>query len=629
MDLGPEDLDLFQTLEREAQQSPFERLPPEAYAKMLLLAKRDKQFAADLAVKAAVLRRARCVIARRDASGFCEYVLRNESDGRQIRQAPMHESMHRIIRRWSRAVIWGSPASGKSLQFAVGLPLFEIGNDANIHICVIQATDTLAKKTVSSLASYIADPMSPGYEPLHEVFPHLKPSTAPNAKWNAHALTVERSATARDPTVQCCGLFGNILGARLDLVIIDDILTFNNTRNPETRQKVLDWIVTTVLNRLDPEKGRIVFLGNAWHPDDAMHVLAEGRLDEAGVEHLGDGVKVSASGWVSARFPLRDEHGKTTWPDKWPQHVLDRAIKGLPPAEVARTFDCVAQSDATSRFKLEWFRKSKVKGLAGEIAPGEVALMRTSRPDDDPRAYYVGVDLAFADIDKRGDRTAIGVIAVDSNGKVELVSVRSGRFTLDEVIGEIVSAYHLWDPAFIFVESNAAQRVIGRLLKGGLEGLGLYFPPSLKSRIRDYETTVSKHHPKWGIEGIGVEMANGLWSIPCGAENEVHSEIERWINEMISYSPDRKVHTGDRAMAVYMAWDGCRRRLGNRMPAPLDEAEAEVIAPKGVRVAPHRAAPAPPKKEKKPIAQALAEAALTQPAMSDPWADLDDFIGSF
>lgn len=625
MEFDAAEREMLATLEVETQQTSFDRLAPDAYLRMLALAKRDPGFANDLVIRAAVLKRARRLLARHDSSSFCEYVLRAEGTGKPIRQAPMHDAMHRIARNWQRVLIWGSPASGKSLQFAVGFSLHEIGRDTNIHICVIQATDTLAKKTVRALGSYIADPMSPGFEPYHEVYPHVKPSKREDAVWNTHALTVERSATARDPTVQCCGLFGNILGARLDLVILDDILTFNNTRNIEQRQKTIDWLVTTVFNRLDPETGRIIFLGNAWHPDDAMHILASGRLDDSGWEDLGAGIRLTSAGWVSARFPLRDEHGKTTWPEKWPQRLLDKYIKGLPPAEVARAIDCIAQSDATSRMRLAWFNRAKKPGLAGDISPGKAALMRSERPQDDPRAYYVGVDLAFADIEKRGDRCAVGVIAVGTDNKVELISIKSGRWMLDELLGEIVSAYHLWDPTFIFVESNAAQSVIGRMLRGGLEGLGLVFPPQLKHRIRDFETSVSKHHPKWGLEGMGVEMANDMWGIPVGYDGEVHSEIERWINEMLNYSPAPGVHTGDRAMAVYMAWDGCRRRIGNRTPQPLDDREHAAIH--GPDTPKPRHTPAePPRRKPRTVADALAAAALSQP-VDDVWNELDDFLG--
>lgn len=635
-----DDLATLRNLGKEAiLDGGFERIPAEAYPKILALAKKDQGFAEDLMVRARVLKIARRVLARHDSSAFAEYTLRTEGDGVLIRQAPMHDAMHEICRDRDRVVIWGSPTTGKSLQLSVAYGLFELGRDTNKHVCVIQATDTLAKKTIRTVGAYISDFQSPGYQALHEVFPRLVPSKRGDAVWNSHALTVERTATARDPSYQCCGLFGNILGSRLDLIIIDDILTFNNTRNPDSRQRVLDWILTTVINRLDPEHGKLIFMGNAWHPDDAMHVLAEGRLEESYTAGVTDDNVVQKGVWASARFPIRDEHGKTTWPDKWPQATLEKHIKGLPPHEVARAFDCVAGSDATSRMKRHWFANCKKPGIAGEIKPGVPALMRAVRTEDDPRTFYCGVDLAFADITKRGDRCAIGTIAVDSAGRVELINVRSGRWLIDELLGEIESAYNRWDPRYIFVESNAAQQVVGRMLRGELASLGLDFSIEMKRTIRQYETGVSKHHPKWGLEGIGVELAAGLWSIPTGNNGEVHPEIERWIQEMLHYSPDPKIHTGDRAMAVYMAWDGMRRRLGsNRKPffddpvldapptpslAPLTQADLdEAGVAEGLKVA--------RKRRVKSIEEKLAERAAVQPLEpGSAWGALDDFLGGF
>jgi len=626
-----EELEEIGNLSREAEvEGGFARIPREAYPKILALAKKDPGFAEDLRVRAKVLRGARRVMAKYDSSTFAEYVLRTEGDGKPIRNAPVHDAMHDLCRERKRVVLWGSPTTGKSLQISVAYGLSELGKDPNMHICVIQATDTLAKKTIRTVGAYISDFHSPGYAALHEIYPRMVPSKRGDAVWNSHALTVERTATARDPSYQCCGLFGNILGSRLDLIIIDDILTFNNTRNPESRQRVVDWILTTVINRLDPEKGKLIFMGNAWHPDDAMHVFAEGRFEEAFESGLSNDNTVQRGVWASARFPIRDELGKTNWPDKWPQKVLDEHIKGLPPGEVARAFDCVAGSDATSRMKRIWFSQCKVAGAAGELTPGVPALMRQVRDEEDPRTFYCGVDLAFADISKKGDRCAISTIAVDSTGRVELINIRSGRWLIDELLGEIESAYNRWEPRYIFIESNAAQQVIGRMMRGELAALGLDFPQQLKRSIRQYETTAAKHHPKWGIEGIGVELAAKIWTIPSGNTGEVHPEIERWIQEMLHYSPDPKIHTGDRAMATYMAWDGMRRRLGaNRVPF-FDDPTLDNPIPAGDLTEPGVAEGLilPRTKRKKSIEEKLEDRRNMQPmADANPWDDLNDFLG--
>lgn len=551
-------------------------------------------FAEAIIRQARAIRMSRAVLSRHESSTFCEFVIRGESNGGQpITQAEFHESMHALVRDRERVVMWGSPGTGKSLQFSVGYPLWLIGRDHDIHIANIQATDGLAKKSVRATASYIADPTTPGYEELHLVFPDLKKSRRPGATWNTHGITVDRKTAGRDPTYQSCGLFGNILGARVDVALLDDVLTFVNTRNDEARKKTLNWILTTVLTRLFTSSYNVcIFMGNAWHPEDAMHMIASGKMTEAladatDIEQASaftdelrserpelpgfeDAVKRAAkaekasSGWVSARYPLRDEWGKTTWPEVWPQAKLDKEYRETPPLEAARAFECVTTSEQTSRFKRAWLESSKRPGLAGKIDSKRVALMRSARPDNDGRSFYIGVDLAFADIEKRGDRTAISVIAGDSKGDVELMSIRSGRMMLDEVLEQIITADEIWQPRYIFVESNAAQIVISRILRGDLAGMGMKIPKSLRNKIVPYNTDVSKHNPKWGIEGIGVEMRLGRWHVPAGVHNELHTEIEAFYQDLLHYTPDPKVHTGDRAMSVYMAWDGMRRRLGER-----------------------------------------------------------------
>jgi len=554
-------------------------------------AKNNPLFADALVRQARAAKAARMVMARYESSTFCEYVLKAEGDGgKAIAQAPFHEAMHSLVRGNNRVVMWGSPGTGKSLQFSVGYPLWLLGRNPDLHIAIVQATDGLAKKSVRTVGAYVDDPHTPGYDELHQVFPHLIKSRRQGTVWNTHAITVDRQSTARDPSFQSCGLFGNILGARLDVVLVDDVLTFANTRTQDQREKTLQWILTTLLTRLFGSKVNIaILMGNAWHPEDAMHVIASGSMNEAladaasleeAAKNTGElrsekpeasevykkalSAEKSADGWVSARFPLRDHNGKTTWPEVWTQEKLDRAYASLPPAEAARAFECLTTSDATSRFKREWFDGCKVPRLAGMVDEHRVALMRSERLENDERAFYVGVDLAFADIEKRGDRSAISVIAVDSVGRVELIQIKSGRWMLDDLLSNIVLANEQWNPRFIFVESNGAQVVISRALKGDLSGFGLTFPPDLRRKVVPFTTTGDKHNPKWGIEGIGVEMKAKLWSIPCGDYREVHHEVEAWIQDLLHYSPDPSVHTGDRAMSVYMAWDGCRRRLGER-----------------------------------------------------------------
>lgn len=508
-----------------------------------------------------------------------------------------------------RLQTWGLPVHDKShcflsdglihhnsLQLAVGWPLWLLGRNPELHIAIVQATDERAKKTASALASYIAIPTTPGYAELHEVFPGLVQGSG---IWNKSALTVRRRSNARDPSVAAYSTGStSILGARIDVLILDDVLTFENTRTPEQRQKILEWIKSTLVGRVDPENGIILFMGNAWHPEDAMHVLArEGEAtlleddDLQTDEEFEQSQKALASvrdlggpgegGWVSARFPLRDEYGRTTWTEVWPQSAIDRRARELGDAEASRQLDCTPTSDATSRFKHDWFSRCMAKGLYGS-RDGKPVLARFVRPMvdvggqliPDGRAIYLGIDIGLED---DGDLSAIAVLAVDYVGNIEIMGVRSGHWKIDDFVALIFRLYGELKPRAIFVESNGAQRILARIVRGDLAGLGLVVPKGIRAAIRNFETGILKHHPKWGIEGIGIELAARRWKIPCGPAGELHPEIEAWIQDCMHYSPNPKIHTGDRLMAVYIAWDGFRRRLTRNPPDPSKKVSQGII----------------------------------------------------
>lgn len=617
----------------------------EAVSRVAMRYVADPAFRERVRLQVLAIRQARIEVARRESSTFCEYVIRNEKNGAPIRQADFHEQMHRIMRVHRRVIMWGSPNTGKSLQMAVGWPLWLLGRNPELHIAIVQATDERAKKTVSALASYISVPSTPGYAELHEVFPDLQQG---DGIWNKSALTVKRKTNARDPSVAAysTGSTG-ILGARIDVLILDDVLTFENTRTPEQRLKVLEWIKSTLVGRVDPEHGIILFMGNAWHPEDAMHVLSRNDDGEDAMledDDLGESAakaleSLKALGaddadegkWVSARFPLRDEYGQTTWAEVWPQHALNKRARELGDAEAARQLDCTPTSDATSRFKREWFARCMAKGLYG-TRDGRPVLARYARPmvdvngvlePADGRAIYVGVDIGLED---DGDLSAISALAVDHRGDVELMGIRSGHWKIDDFVSLIFRVYDDLKPRAIFIESNGAQRILARIVKGDLSGLGLQAPRGIRSAIRNFETGVIKHHPKWGVEGIGIELAAGRWKIPCGPAGELHPEIEAWIQDCMHYSPSPKVHTGDRLMAVYIAWDGFRRRLTRMAPA---EAPKGLVATSAPRTAVVERAPLPGRAvepKPSPVTGSSLEDRLREAQERDVFGDLSSLL---
>lgn len=495
------------------------------------------------ATKRALELRAR--LARKDPSRFCDFVLKDERTGAPITQAPIHERWHEILNSENRVCIFSHVEAGKTNQIAIGRALYELGRDPNLKIAIISNTNDLAKKITRQIGQYIKK--SPE---LHAVFPGLQPTDDPSLQWRAQALTVKRPGMgAKDPSIQAAGMHGNIIGSRIDLMIFDDVLDFENTQTPSPREDAYRWL-KYIMGRLTAE-GRVWAIGNAWHPDDAMH-----RLEK--------------DGFKTYRFPVMLTDGSLTWPERWSRQRIEaaRGPGGMGPLEFARQLMCQARDDTSMRFKSEWIERCRERGQPFRLLDDVTQLFDEHEMTDEQRQEYAaaaeacwrlgggflngggivtGVDLAVSK-SSTADKTVLFTIYVDgATGDRRVLSIRSGKWSGPEIINEIVKCYNDFGGLFI-VESNQSQMYISQMLQSSTAIPIIPFNTSSRN----------KFDPAHGIEAVATEMANGKWIIPgLDTRGEVSHEVADWISELLYFDP--REHTGDRVMASWFAREGARR----------------------------------------------------------------------
>lgn len=454
----------------------------------------------------------RAQLARLDASQFCSYVLRDEHSGAPIKQAPIHKSWHYAIQNnpSRRTLIWSHVESGKTNQLSIGRTLFRIGKDPSLRVAIVSDTETQAAKVLRSIKAYIERSSQ-----LHQVFPDLQQGSV----WNSDEIIIKRPHISKDPTIKAYGVHGAVLGSRVDLLLLDDILDFENTFTPERRDKVWKWIQSTLMGRLTAD-AEVLVVGTAWHPDDSLHRFA------------------ALPGYVPLRYPVMDEAGNPRWPEKFPLARIEFKRTELGSVEFARQMMCVARDDSTAKFKESWIQKcverGKFKNLAqtllGNVPPGF--------------RIYTGVDLAVQE-HSSADLTVFFTIAIHPNGDREVLWIEAGRWAGPEIIQRVIS-HHQRFGSVVIVENNAAQDYI------------LQFTRAISAvPVKAFTTTArGKAHPEFGVEGMAVEMENAKWIIP--SQGTMNPEVQAWINDMLRYSPED--HTGDRLMASWFAVEGARRQ---------------------------------------------------------------------
>jgi hypothetical protein len=509
-----------------------------------------------------LLHRAHC--ARTSVVDFFEFVLTEEHSQRPIKVAPHQRVGLDFIIKHDRSVnAW--PVNHSKTFCVAGLALRQLGLDCTSRGAIISATQEQAMKPLRMVRQHIeTNPR------LKLVFPKLRPSTRDGDPWTQHAITVERPYGIRDPSLMAVGLNGAVAGSRLNWIIIDDILTFENTRTKEQRDMVDEWLQSTVISRLDPKGAWICVMNTAWHPDDIVHrlkqrgwpmlrmeiggdievhtpphELLDGSLveDTWGItDDIADELRPSTNSpnCETVRLTAHDpdsDNQTPLWPERFPPEVIAQIKSNFLPHRFNQLYRNVTRDDATARCKQEYIDLCKERARQF----GHYSLVSNYLSDG---MVFTGVDLAISPGEEHDD-TAFFTFAVLANGYRLILDIDVGQWPGPEIVRKIFDKHRQYN-SVIRVENNAAQDFIRQF---ALEA-------DISLPIKAHTTGRAKAHPEHGVEGLFVEMSNGAWLIPNDTTGRVNSQVGAFLDACKDYRPT--AHTPDVLMACYFAREQAR-----------------------------------------------------------------------
>lgn len=491
---------------------------------------------------------ARIKLAREGAAAFCEYVLRDERTGKPIQNAPLHDEWHHNLDRNKRSIIWSAVEQGKTSQIAVGRTLFKLGKDPTRRIVVLGNTQGQASKITRTVQGYIERSAE-----LYDVFPHLRPGTP----WGVERFNVVRNVFSKDFSVQATGARGKIYGGRIDDLLVDDILDIENTRDVEQMNAMIAWWKSTIVGRLTADSS-VEILGNAFHPKDLLHHLAE------------------ESGYDSRKYPVLDDTGAIRFPQNWTHARIAQKREELGPVEAARQLDCVDRDEGSQRCKSEWITRCLERGRHVQLVnamPLELLPLGC--------VCFTGCDIGVGKKKKSG-RSACFTIMIHPNGDRQVLWVTAGRWSAVELTTQITDHQRFFG-SLVNVEDNGVQKHIIELVQKDPANA------DIAEFILCFNTGSNKTHPVFGVEGVFAEFAGGKWIIPSVERNGklvgASQAVIEWLAECEAYSPT--THTGDLLMAAWFAKEGGRTRfpvevgakvLGDEPKKTTPEAAAEHAA---------------------------------------------------
>ena len=97
------------------------------------------------------------------------------------------------------------------------------------------------------------------------------------AVWTDHEISlVGKTTISAEPTLQCLGAgSGACTGRHCDLLIVDDLVSFDSTRSELQRTRTRDWYLTSLLPTVMMD-GAIIVAGTRYHFMDIYHTLIDG-----------------------------------------------------------------------------------------------------------------------------------------------------------------------------------------------------------------------------------------------------------------------------------------------------------------------------------------------------------------
>lgn len=420
------------------------------------------------------------------------------------------------------------PGSGKSTWISEIAPPWIIGNNPSKLILHLHANDEKANAYLTTLQQV--------YETngRHEdIFSDVRPDM--DRGWSSRGLYFKwRDQTgkwpivdkdgwahqgAKDPQYVSIGFMGGAIGRRADVIILDDPFDPNEIDSPTWRARFMRRLVTVVMSRLKPG-GRIIFVCNRWHYDDAVPRLAK-------------------MGFDLVTFPAITGEGDTEesyWPDVWPIAALREIRKDWDPIDFLCLYMGNPGSEEGNTFKREWFQYAEVDEerqtitFTNSSGVEETVSFRACR-------WFQAVDPA-ASVKTKADYFVIATVAAHQ-GRFFVVDIVRKKLPGPEQPDAINAAYQKWHPYAVGIEKVAYQLTLIQYARNlGLPIIELGRHGDKESR---QATTASHYRAKSVYHRRGApwlyDYETELIQIPNGKHDDQVDGVGDAITAMAGRSP--------------------------------------------------------------------------------------------
>ena len=206
------------------------------------------------------------------------------------------------------------PAAGKT-TFIRDYILYRIAQQPEIRIAYVSLAEAHAKKQIEAIKNVIES-----NDELISVADRLKPDPSDPHPWAATHFMVRlrrftRGQDEADATLRCYGMGSQIVGSRLDLVIIDD--PDQEGLGDLQREEIFERIMMNIESRLNIG-GKLIVICNRWGERDvASRIMAQERQLPGLWKVFSSPAIIREATPREDKPGLYSDYGEVIWPEKF------------------------------------------------------------------------------------------------------------------------------------------------------------------------------------------------------------------------------------------------------------------------------------------------------------------------
>jgi len=252
---------------------------------------------------------------------------------------------------------------------------------------------------------------------------YKKPSTEAK-RWLKDEIDIKRTKWHRVPSAKATGVDATVTGLHFDRIILDDIVTEDNSTTSEQLEQPKVFIQRVNPLLIDKTRGQVDVIGTRWHPNDAYGWMLE----------------TFTRGFCSNIMAALDEDGEPIFPTEFSRESLLDMAEHMGSFQ----FSCLMMNNPVPS-DTKMFPEEQVQWC--DILP------------DKPLMFFTAID------PNRGEKSTSdpGVIATfarDSDGNFYEAEITHRKFNVDDLAQEVRRHVATWNPQKVIIETTAGQNYL-------------------------------------------------------------------------------------------------------------------------------------------------------------------------